>query len=92
MTVTHVMAIDERPEAHVKRRLSFLLRYTTHFGWLIFALGAVWDIAYHVPTLLFAVRWPPAIDSVGEFGHVITLAGAVIIIFAILRNNERRRL
>jgi len=92
MNVTQVVDRDRTGKADHERHLSFLARHTSHLGWLTFALGALWDVAYHAPTLMFAVRWPPAIDSVGEFGHVITFAGAIIIIYGILRNHERRGL
>ncbi len=67
------------------------VRRTLLWGWLVFALGAVWDLAYHAPTILIGVQWPPAIDSTGEFGHVITFVGAVIVIFSILRKHERAK-
>jgi len=81
---------ETRHPSPVTRHQSLVLRPSSHVGWLVFALGALWDIAYHAPTILFAVQWPAAIDSIGEFGHVVTFVGAVVIIFAILRKHERK--
>ncbi len=85
-------ATDPGPETDGKNRdPSFVARHLSRLGWLVFALGALLDAVYHAPSLLFGLELPPAIDSLGEFGHVVTLVGAVIIIFAVLRRHESER-
>ena len=83
-------SVSDAP-APVVRHASFAERHAAHLGWLVFIFGAAWDAAYHAPSILLGWQWPAAVDSVGEFGHVITLVGAVVIIFAVLRRHEAGR-
>ncbi len=89
MNASKLTTNDRRPtiEDHSS---SLVTRHSSHLGWLIFALGAVWDVIYHAPTILLGAQWPPALDAIGEFGHVITFLGIVTIIFAVILNYQRQ--
>lgn len=57
-------------------------------GWVIFGLGVLWDLSYHA-ALLVVTSLPSSLDLIGSFGHVITFAGIVLIIYALLRRHAR---
>lgn len=59
-------------------------------GWVIVVSGAVADLFYHVPVWFFGVQWGVEIDAIGEFGHTVILVGIVVLIYDILRRNQRR--
>jgi len=58
-------------------------------GWGIVGAGATADLVYHVPVWLFGVVWDPLIDAIGEFGHTVILVGIVVLIYDVLRRNQR---
>lgn len=61
-------------------------------GWALVLGGGGWDLIYHLAPLLAGVRWSPVIDVLGEFGHTVILAGMVLIVFAILLFQHRKRM
>lgn len=61
-------------------------------GWALVLGGGGWDLIYHLAPLLAGVRWPPIIDVLGEFGHTVILVGMVLIVFAILLFQHRKRM
>lgn len=61
-------------------------------GWALVLGGGGWDLIYHLAPLLAGVRWSPVIDVLGEFGHTVILVGMVLIVFAILLFQHRKRM
>jgi hypothetical protein len=61
-------------------------------GWGLILGGGGWDLIYHLAPLLANVKWSRAIDLLGEFGHTVILMGMVIVIFAILLAQHRKRM
>ncbi len=68
---------------------SWELGVACKYSWLVFATGVAWDVLYHAPIILWGAQWPAAIDTIGEFGHVITFVGIVMVIFAVLRTHSK---
>ncbi len=61
-------------------------------GWALIIGGGAWDIIYHIVPLVSDVQWTPVIDLLGEFGHTVVLVGMVIVVFAVLLAQHRKRL
>ncbi len=55
-------------------------------GLAILALGIAWDLAYHSILLLRGSDLPPALDLLGNLGHLVTLAGIVILVLYFIRS------
>lgn len=58
-------------------------------GWAVFILGVAWDLIYHAALFLVTTPISSSLDLLGSFGHVITFAGIVLIIFALLRHRAK---
>ena len=58
-------------------------------GWIVFALGVLWDLIYHAALFLVNTSLPSSLDLIGSFGHVVTFGGTVIIIYALLHRNRK---
>jgi hypothetical protein len=61
-------------------------------GWALILAGGGWDLIYHIAPLVSDVQWSPVIDMLGEFGHTVILVGMVIVVFAVLLYQHRKRL
>ncbi len=61
---------------------------STRVGWIVFAFGLAWDIAYHTALFLAPVRVPDTLDLLGGMGHVLTLVGLVIVVWQTLRRHS----
>lgn len=66
-------------------------RWVIRLGVTFFTLGVVWDVVYHAALWLFGAVWPAVVDTVGEWGHTVTFAGVVVIIFAALQKHAQGR-
>jgi hypothetical protein len=61
-------------------------------GWALILGGGGWDLVYHLAPLVADVKWSPVIDLLGEFGHTVILVGMVIVVFAVLISQHRKRM
>ncbi len=61
-------------------------------GWALIIGGGGWDLIYHLAPLVANVKWSPVIDLLGEFGHTVILVGMVIVVFAVLISQHRKRM
>ena len=61
-------------------------------GWALIIGGGGWDLIYHIVPLVSNVTWSPVINMLGEFGHTVILVGMVIVVFAVLLAQNRKRM
>ncbi len=61
-------------------------------GWALIIGGGGWDLVYHIAPLVSDVKWTPVLDLLGEFGHTVILVGMVIVVFAVLLEQHRKRI
>jgi hypothetical protein len=57
-------------------------------GWFIVFLGALSELVYHGPQLLFSYQWPATIATIGEFGHTVVFVGIIVLIYSVLRQHR----
>ncbi len=90
MSASNIMTDDRRPQtADDQSRSAVGGRWSVRFiGWLLISVGAVADLIYNVPILLFGTRWPATIDTLGEFGHTVIFVGIVTVVFAVLQRHS----
>ena len=60
-------------------------------GIAVLVVGILWDVAFHATQLLITGVWPGWFDLVGNAGHVITLAGLILIVLPLLRRRQGRK-
>lgn len=52
-------------------------------GWLLIVSAGGWDLIYHLAPFV-GVRWSPAIDQLGEFGHSVIFFGMFIVVLGLV--------